>query len=161
MEARESFRCEECGLVFPSSNLLIKHRANFCVDSVSRQRVRELQSNTTSLINLEELKGYLAGEHNRLPKELEGLSVSELRQHVSASVKRQQAAEAEAKESSERATAQLAALRLRAEVQKSETDARIKAQRTSELQAQLQEQVVRRNYEHKQLLSSESKQEEL
>ena len=144
-----SVACDSCGLLFPSDELLVKHKSRFCTGSDFDKALieRRRQRNDESSLAPDALASFLAG--GAAPKalsqpELEKLTVAQLRQQIAQGQagrdKRRAEQEAEAKQ----AAARISSQRVRAEVQQGELQARLESQRLAELQLRVQRRAAER-----------------
>ena len=117
--------CDACGLLFPSEELLAKHKSRFCTGSdfdkalIERRRQRYEESSLAP----DALASFLAG--GAAPKALsqpglEKLTVAELRQRIAAGQAGRDQLRAEQEAEEKRAAARLSSQRVRAEVQQRE-----------------------------------------
>ena len=156
MALAASVACDSCGLLFPSDELLVKHKSRFCTGSDFDKALieRRRQRNDESSLAPDALASFLAG--GAAPKalsqpgvalsqpELEKLTVAQLRQQIAQGQagrdKRRAEQEAEAKQ----AAARISSQRVRAEVQQGELQARLESQRLAELQLRVQRRAAER-----------------
>ena len=156
--------CDSCGLLFPSDELLVKHKSRFCTGSDFDKALieRRRQRNDESSLAPDALASFLAGgaapkalssqagearperTQAQLDSELEKLTVAQLRQQIAQGQagrdKRRAEQEAEAKQ----AAARISSQRVRAEVQQGELQARLESQRLAELQLRVQRRAAER-----------------
>jgi len=141
--------CDACGLLFPSEELLAKHKSRFCTGSdfdkalIERRRQRYKESSLAP----DALASFLAG--GAAPKALaqpglEKLTVAELRQRIAAGQAGRDQLRAEQEAEEKRAAARLSSQRVRAEVQQRELQARLESQRVAELQLRVQRRAAER-----------------
>ena len=147
--AANAIVCDSCGLLFPSDELLVKHKSRFCTGSDFDNELikRRQRDNDASSLAPDALASFLAG--GAAPKALsqpglEKLTVAELRQSIALGQAGRDERQAKQEAEEKQAAARLSSQRVRAEVQQGELKARLASQRIAELQLRVQRRAAER-----------------